>query len=415
MQIQTPPISRKALFFIVMTAFLTSMGIGLITPVAPFFVMRFVSDEGAAGIALGWLTSAYAICQLIAAPGLGALSDRYGRRPILLICLLGSAVGYLVFGLGGSLWVLFAGRIIDGITGGNISVAFAYIADITPPDERGKLFGLLGAISGIGFIVGPAIGGLLSRFGYEVPLFFAAAITFANTIFGLFFMPESLVPEQRTKSIRLNNLNPVGILGKVLAIPQLRGLMIVIFLFSVPFAAMQSNLGLFAHDTLNWDAATTGSLFAMVGITDILVQGILLGRLLKFMGEARVALFGLFCEIVGYLLIASIAVIGSPVLLFIGTIIFAMGDGLLGPSISGLISRAADEKSQGQVQGGNQAIQALARVGGPVLGGEMYARFGHPSPYLAGAGIVAVALGVVSTLLPGLRRSAPAEDASMIA
>ncbi|HEX2619949.1 MAG TPA: MFS transporter, partial [Phototrophicaceae bacterium] len=302
-------------------------------------------------------------------------------------------------------------------TGGNISVAFAYIADLTPPGERGKYFGRIGAIAGIGFIVGPAIGGLLARFSYESPLYFAAAVTFGNLIFGLLFMPESLTPEKRAPSIRLSGLNPFGVLGKVLAVPQLRWLMIATFLFNLPFAVLQSNLALYAKDSLNWDAATVGSLFALVGITDIVVQGGLLEWLLKHFSETRVAIGGLVCEVIGYLMIASVVVIGSPIALFAGTIIFAMGDGLLGPSIGGLISRAADERSQGQVQGGSQSIQALARIGGPVVGGAVYDRLGHASPYLAGAGIVVLAIGVIGSLLPGMGQPTrdAAEDASVSA
>jgi DHA1 family tetracycline resistance protein-like MFS transporter len=319
--------------------------------------------------------------------------------------MLGSAVGYLIFGIGGALWVLFAGRIIDGITGGNLTVAFAYIADVTPPDERGKFFGWIGALSGIGFIIGPTLGGLLARFGNEVPLYFAAALTFANLIFGFFFMPESLPPEKRATSITVKGLNPFGVLRQVVAVPQLRRLLLALFLFNLPFSVLQTNIGLFVHDNLSWDIAMTGSLFALVGITDILVQGILLQRLLKSFGEARVATFGLVGELAGYLLITSVAFTKAPALMVIGTFTLAMGDGLLGPSVAGLLSRSADEQSQGQVQGGSQAVQALAHIGGPVLGGAVYDRHGYASPYLAGAGLVMVALGVIMSASREKRRN----------
>src|SRR5215212_4794301 len=179
------PTPRIMLFLMVM-AFLNTIGVGIFLPVLAFIVQEYVRDQNSLAIAVGWLASVYAICQFIAAPGLGALSDRYGRRPILLICLLGSAVGYLLLGIGGALWVLILGRIIDGLTGANFSVVFAYIADVTPTDERGKYFGLVGAISGIAFILGPAIGGLVAKLGISAPLYLAAAVTFANVIFGLF-------------------------------------------------------------------------------------------------------------------------------------------------------------------------------------------------------------------------------------
>jgi DHA1 family tetracycline resistance protein-like MFS transporter len=407
-------LNRKAFIFIILTTFLSSIGFGIITPVAPFLVTRYVTDPNSAGLALGWLTAAYSICQFIAAPGLGALSDRFGRKPILLFCMIGSAVGYLLLGVGGALWVLFLGRIIDGITGANFSVSFAYIADVTPQEERGKYFGWVGALAGIGFIIGPVIGGLLAKVSYEAPFYAAAVVTFLNVFYGIFFMPESLTPEKRSKQISLIGLNPLGVLCGVFAIPQLRWLLIGVFLYSLPFAVLQSNLGLFAKDTLHWDADATGIIFAMVGVTDIIVQGLLLGRMLKWFGETRVAIGGLCCEVIGYLLLASVVLFQSPIPMFAGVIIFALGDGLLGPSLNVLLSRAAGAGAQGQVQGGSQAIQSLARIGGPLIGGDLYDHAGHAVPYAAGAGIVAVAIGVISLALPSLRKNQPTSETAPV-
>lgn len=403
-------IPRKSLIFIVLTALLSTVGMSMLSPIAPFLVSRYVTDENTIGIAVAALTSIYAICTFFAAPALGALSDRYGRRPILLICLLGSAIGYLIFGMGGALWVLFLARIIDGITGGNITIAFAYIADLTPPGERGKYFGWVGAISGVGFIAGPAIGGLLAKFDLSAPLYFAAAVTLFNVIYGFFFMPESLKPEQRATHIGIAGLNPFSTLRKVMSMAQVRWLLIAIFLYSLPFAAMGTNVGLFAKDTLNWDVATTGSLFAFVGVSDIFVQWLLLPRLLKRFGEVRVAIIGLVGVVIGYVLIASTVAAPLSIVMYTGTIIFAVGDGLVGPSINGLISRAADEKSQGLVQGGSQSVQSLARVIGPLMGGEMYDRLGHATLYLVGSVISLVTIGFVSVALPTLRPVVTVEE-----
>ncbi len=404
-------IDRKAMIFIIVTACLSSIGIGLISPVAPFLVSRYVSDASSAGLVLGWLTSAYAICQFIAAPALGALSDRFGRRPILLICLFGSAIGYLLLGIGGALWVLLLGRIIDGITGGNFGVTFAYIADITPPEDRGKYFGWLGAISGIAFIFGPIIGGLVAKLGIEAPFYLAAAVTFANVLFGLFFMPESLSKEKRTTHINIAQLNPLSILTKASAIPQIRWLLIVGFLIALPFSALQSGLGLLAKDVLSWDAAATGSVFMLIGITDILVQGVLLQRLLKRFSEAQVGIGGMVCEAIGYLLIASIVFVHSPIPLLVGTAIFAMGDGLIGPALGGLLARSVEDSKQGQVQGGNQAVQSLAHIGGPLLGGDVYDRAGRSTPYIGGSAIVVLAIAFMAMALPTFSRTAkPAES-----
>lgn len=402
--------NRAALLFILLTSFLGSMGIGLITPVAPFLVSRYVTDPNSTGLVLGWLISIYAVCQFIAAPALGVLSDRYGRRPILLICLFGSAVGYLLFGLGGALWVLFLGRIIDGITGANFAVTFAYIADVTPPEQRGRYFGLTGAIVGIGFILGPTIGGFLANYGYTMPLYIAAAITFLNVIYGFLFAPESLPRSARAKHINTAQLNPLSVLAQVSSIRSLRWLLIVTFLYSVPLAAIQANLSLFAKDTLGWDAESVGILFALIGLTDIVTQGVLLGRLLPRLGERRMVVLGLLSELLGYVLLASVLLLHSPIPIVIGTIIFAFGDGLIGPSIGGLLANAADTQNQGQVQGGSQAVQALARILGPILGGVLYDQVGYAIPYLSGAVIVLIAALVMSMMLPHLRTSALAAD-----
>jgi len=189
---------RHIITFLVVTAFLNTMGSGVLSPVLPFLVRQYISNESILAVVVGWLVAIYALCQFIAAPGLGLLSDRFGRRPLLLMCLLGSAIGYALFGLGGALWVLFLGRIIDGLTGGNVSILFAYIGDISTPQERAKYFGLFGAAAGFGFIVGPVLGGFASQLSYAAPVSIAAAIFVATVVWGSFNVPESLSQEHRT-------------------------------------------------------------------------------------------------------------------------------------------------------------------------------------------------------------------------
>jgi len=192
-------LDNKNLLFIIITAFLSVMGIGIVIPVLPFIVQKYMPGASNEAIALNvaLMLSLYSVCQFFAAPPLGALSDRYGRRPILLFCLLGSAIGYLLFGIGGSLTILFIGRIIDGLTGGDISTIFAYIADITKPQDRGKIFGIIGATVGVGFMLGPSIGGFVSLINLSAPFYLAAGLTLLSMIFGYFVLPESLKKENR--------------------------------------------------------------------------------------------------------------------------------------------------------------------------------------------------------------------------
>jgi len=383
---------RKAWFFVVMTAFISTMGDGLIGPVVPFLVQPYVRNPNDLAFVVGLLVSSYALCQFLAAPVLGALSDRYGRRPILLVCLLGTVIGYLLFGIGGAIWVLFLGRIIDGVTGGNVSTLLAYVADITPPEQRGQYFGKVGAVTGVGFILGPLIGGLLGQFGYAAPLFVAARFVLANTLWGWFFMPESLDAARRADKISAAQLNPFKQLADVLAMARLRWLLLAMFFIAVPFAALEGNLSVLAKDALAWQPAAIGALYFVFGIQDTFVQGVLVQRLLPALGDIKVALAGLVLEMLAYLAIALAAALASPAALVAGMVLFGFGEPMIGPSLGGLISRSVNAREQGRVQGSNQSLQALARMLGPLLGGELYASIGRASLYESAAVLVGLAM-----------------------
>lgn len=271
-QIATRP-GRSTITFLVVTAFLNTMGAGILSPVLPFIVQRYISNQHTLALAVGWLVAAYALCQFVAAPGLGALSDRFGRRPLLLFCLLGSAIGYALFGLGGVLWVLFLGRIIDGLTGGNVSILFAYIGDISQPEERAKYFGLFGAAAGAGFIVGPVIGGFAALASYAAPVYLAAATFVVTILWGYFYFPESLSKEHRAAQTSLAGLNPFKQLRNVFALPRLRWLLLATFFFAFPFAMFASITTVLLKDSLGWTPVSIGLVYFVVGMGDILMQG----------------------------------------------------------------------------------------------------------------------------------------------
>jgi MFS transporter, DHA1 family, tetracycline resistance protein len=394
---------RKASTFLMVTAFLNTMGFGVLSPVLPFIVQRYLSNQQSLATVVGWLVASYALCQFIAAPGLGLLSDRYGRRPLLLICLLGSAVGYVLFGLGGALWVLFLARIIDGLTGGNTSILFAYIGDISAPQDRARYFGLFGAAAGLGFIVGPLIGGFASQLSYSAPVYLSAAIFGAASLWGYFNFPESLRKEQRAAGTNPAELNPLKHLRRVLALPQVRWLLLATFFFAFPFAVFASITTVLVKDSLGWSPVEIGLIYFVVGIGDVLMQGVLIGRVVPIFGEVKLAIAGLICEMIAYLLIGFLAVVPSPLFLWVGILIYIVGSGLIEPSLGGLISRAAGPGQQGMVQGGNQSMEAVARILGPLYGGVLYARFGHASPYWSGALFVVLAIVAIGLSLPSLQ------------
>ncbi len=388
-------VDKKAFLFGLMSVFLCGIGFSIITPVVPFLVQPYISNPKDQAIVVTLLTSVYAACVFFAAPGLGALSDRYGRRPLLLVCLLGSAIGYLVFGIGGALWVLFAGRIIEGITGGSISTIFAYFADITPREQRTKYFGWISAVAGVGSAIGPTVGGLLARFGYSVPMYCGAVITLLNFVYGMLYMPESLNKDNRLKEIPIVRLNPFTQLLNVLSIKNLKRLLISAFLLWIPNGALQAVFSQFTIDTFHWEPAIIGLMFSIMGVQDILSQGFIMPRLLLKLSDAQIAILGMISEIMGYSLIAASALFSFYPFFIAGMFIFGFGDSIFGPSCNGMVSKSVDSSEQGRVQGGSQSIQALARIIGPITGGQIYVSLGHASPAFMGMLLIAAAIPVL--------------------
>ncbi|HYM64936.1 MAG TPA: MFS transporter [Candidatus Sulfotelmatobacter sp.] len=366
---------NRPFLFILFTAFLAVLGFGVIIPVVPFIVQKYVASGNTGQVALyvGLLTSVYSVCQFFAAPVFGALSDRFGRRPILLFCLGGSAVGYILFGIGGSLAILFASRIIDGITGGDLGAAFAYVADVTEPQERGKYYGVIGATVGIGFIVGPTVGGLLSQISLSAPVFFAAGLCIISMIYGYFVLPESLKKENRTSDFSMHHLNPFIQIRYILKKPVMRSLMIVGFFYFFAFSQMAGGfVSVFFKDVLHWTPKDLGFFFLVLGIGDTFTQGFLTGRLLPKFGTMKLVFSGFL--LTGFAFFMNIFLPVFPYLAFtvVYIIIYAIGSGLFEPSFGGLVSSVASPQEQGRVQGASQSIQSICRILGPITAAFLY-------------------------------------------
>jgi len=356
---------RSPLIVIFTTVFIDLVGFGIVIPVLPFYA------EGTAFNAtprtVGLLFASYSIMQLIFAPILGSLSDKYGRRPVLLLSIIGTGIGFLILGLANSLLLLFIGRILDGITGGNISTAQAYIADITTKENRAKGMGLIGAAFGLGFIIGPAIGGILSRWGIHVPFFFAASLCFANAILLYFRLPETVTPDHPARNSAARGRS-FGDVFSSLRQPKLAFVLIIYFLFIVAFSIMTTSFSLYTMFRFGYDAQHTGYLFAYVGLIAVIIQGGLIGRLVKRFGEMPLVIFGAFCFAISLFAVPFVGpAAGGLAGLLIGGGVFSMGNSLAGPALTSLASKSVEAEQQGVVLGVTQSTASLARAVGPFL------------------------------------------------
>ena len=385
---------RHPLVVIAVSVFLNFAGFTLIIPVLPFVVARHVAPADVAfWVAL--ILAVFALCSFVAAPVLGALSDRYGRRPVLLLSLCGSAVGFAVFGIGGALWVLVLGRVIEGLTAGSISAMYAYVADTHSPDQRGPAFGKLGAAGGLGFMLGPVLGGLLGQVALSAPLYGAAVLALANALMIQYCLPESHPREQRSTRLHWGQFNAIGQLVQALRQPQLRLLFGVVFCFAFGSTVLQSNLAVLLKDKLLFNPAAIGVALAGIGVMDMLSQGLAAPRLLPRFGERRVATAGLLINGAGLVMLAALAYHPALPLLVCGIALFTCGDGLFQPSASALIANAAPAGKQGAVMGANQAQQSIARMAGPLLSAWLYGLFAS-APYATAALVVFLAAALLT-------------------
>ncbi len=395
------PVPRLAFIFV--TILIDKVGESLIFPILPFLVERFRSDA----FTLGMLVSSFAIAQFVAIPIISGLSDRYGRRPVLLVCVLGTAVSYYMFGLAASLWVLFLSRIIDGITGGVAPTAQAYIADISAPEDRAKNFGLTGAAFGLGFILGPALGGALANISLNLPVFVAGTIALLNFIWGYFVLPESLEQDQRRPFTR-RDLNPISQLSDLLKNPQIQGLVTGFFIFNFAFAGFSSIFVLFLDHRFGWGPNQAAAVFVFIGVLSTVVQGGLIRQLLPRFGEAKLTVAGLLMIAIAFGGIVLIPAEGPILLpaLYTTQAFLAFGVGLIIPSMRGLISNRVSNQEQGKTLGGNQALQSIAMILGPLWAGWMFDHSGVLSPFWIGALLMLMAVGFTLTNLPRRQLSA---------
>ncbi|MGX7024966.1 MFS transporter [Vagococcus hydrophili] len=385
-------VAKDKFIFGLVATFLCGMGFSIVMPVTPFLVQQYTTSASDQATMVTLLMSTYAFCMFFSAPILGTLSDRYGRRPILLISLVGSSIGFLIFGLGGSIGILFLGRVIEGLTGGSISTIFAYFADITPENQRTKYFGWISAVAGFGSAIGPALGGFLATFGYAVPLFFGALVSFINFLVGYFIMKESHPLENRSQELTFRDINPMLKLKQVLAIKKIRHLLMIGFFLWVPNSALQSIMSQFSIDTFQLKAAAIGFIFSIIGIQDILSQTFIMPILLKRLSDQQLIKLGISCQLVGYSLMTVSALLPQLSYFIVGMLVFGFGESIFSPSFNGLLSKSATQNSQGTIQGGSQSIQALSRIVGPLMAGQLYVTFGHSVPIILGVVLSLVGL-----------------------
>ena len=358
----------RPLPIIFLTIFVNLVGFGIIIPLLPFYAQTF----GASPLVIGLLFASFSLSQLVASPILGDLSDRWGRRPVLIFSLFGTVVSFVMLALATSLSMLFAARIVDGLSGGNITTARAYIADITTEQNRAKAFGLLGAAFGLGFIVGPGLGAALSHISYTAPIWAAAAITVVATAVAFFWLPETV------HRAHAGGRSPWRALAELWQRAHLRVLFTIDFAYWTAFAVYQTTFALFGARRFGFDAAHTGYLLSAFGVLGVVVQGAMVGPIVAMLGERRTLAVGLLFAAFGW---GGSAVTHSLPVFVAMLVPGAIGIGLCNATLSSLISKSAGVHEQGRVQGAAGGLESLGRTIGPVWGNGSLQKFGEGTAY----------------------------------
>ncbi len=373
------------LFLIV---FIDLVGFGVIIPLLPFFAEHFAASPSTVGL----LMASYSLGQFIAAPFWGRLSDARGRRPILLITLAGGAISYVLLGYADSLLMLFAARILGGFMAGNISTAFAYVADITAPENRARGMGVIGAAFGLGFIAGPAIGGILAgpdplNANYQLPAFAAAGLSMMALLMALFKLKESLSADLRNSLAAKPPQQRAQQFGQALARPNVGIILILSFLATFVFAGMETTFAMWSERRFDWGPQQNGYLFAFIGILSAIIQGGLVGRLVNKFGEANLIVQGSLALALGMLVIPFASSLAT---LLVAMAVIAYGFSVINPSLSSLISRQVGPEEQGGMMGVSRSATTMARVIGPIWAGFLFAMMGMDWPYYGGTLVMIV-------------------------
>lgn len=393
---------KSPMFLIFLTVFIDLVGFGIIIPLGPFYAEKY----GATPTQVGLLMASYSVMQFIFAPIWGRVSDRIGRRPILLMSILGSAISYFVFGFAEALWVLFLSRMLQGLFGANFGAAFAYVADITTKENRAKGMGLVGAALGMGFIVGPALGAFLSEWGPHVgnflgysgyhifgmgfPAICAGFLSLTNFIMAYFRLPESLSEEVRSRLTKPESR--WSFFKRSMKKPELSWLISMFFISTVGIAAMEATLALFVERRLDFGIPETGRLFAFAGLMMAFTQGYLLRKFLPKFGERKLIVWGPLIAAVG---LGSVAFANSLGFVLVSMSLFAIGGGITNPVVSAGVSLVTDESEQGAVMGLNQGLSSLGRIVGPSMGGYLFTHMGPGAPYIL-AGLLMFIAGALA-------------------